>query len=62
MRCAIKEDGFLTDCTVVSEDPSGMGFGKATLELAPLLQYDLRKFPPPPGRMVNIPVLFRRPE
>lgn len=34
MRCAVRADGMLTDCTTLCEDPAGHGFGRATLGLA----------------------------
>jgi len=34
VECTVKGDGTLTDCSVVSEDPSGSGFGNATVRAA----------------------------
>lgn len=34
LRCAVNDAGLLVDCTVISEDPTGWGFGEATLRLA----------------------------
>jgi protein TonB len=38
LRCRVATDGRLQECLVASEAPSGWGFGKAALELAPLYQ------------------------
>ncbi|MBI1199732.1 MAG: TonB family protein [Phenylobacterium sp.] len=43
MRCHVEDAGDLSGCAVVSESPSGMGFGQAMLGLAPAMK---RK---PPG-------------
>jgi TonB family protein len=42
MRCQIQDDGTLSACTVVREQPAGRGFGDALLSLAPKYRY-----PPP---------------
>jgi protein TonB len=34
LRCTVKEDGYLKDCTVASEKPLGYGFGDAALKLS----------------------------
>jgi TonB family protein len=34
MRCHVNDTGHLDDCAIVSEDPVGLGFGQATLDLA----------------------------
>lgn len=32
VNCAVVEDGLLTDCRIVSEQPEGMGFGQMVLD------------------------------
>ncbi|HWE45854.1 MAG TPA: energy transducer TonB [Caulobacteraceae bacterium] len=34
VECTVKEDGTLTDCSVISESPAGAGFGNATVKAA----------------------------
>ena len=34
IRCKVKLDGTLTDCTIIREAPPGYGFGRATVEAA----------------------------
>ena len=34
MKCRVTEQGTLADCSVVSEDPPGEGFGEAALKLS----------------------------
>jgi protein TonB len=36
MVCGINDDGTLTNCAIVSEDPDGVGFGAATIRAAAL--------------------------
>jgi hypothetical protein len=38
MRCTAKADGFMTDCTVLSEEPVGYGFGDASLKVSRFFQ------------------------
>jgi TonB family protein len=40
LRCQVRADGHLGDCTVVAEQPLNAGFGAAALQLAPLFQID----------------------
>ncbi|WP_233243384.1 MULTISPECIES: TonB family protein [unclassified Caulobacter] len=60
--CAVRPDGRLADCRVVSETPKGEDFGLAAVALS----QKFRMLPPPEGyaRPVNvtIPVVFRMPE
>ncbi|MGA0607741.1 energy transducer TonB [Phenylobacterium sp. VNQ135] len=43
--CAVEPDGRLKDCRVVLETPSGQGFGKALVGLAPLYRRDMKRYP-----------------
>jgi len=36
IRCKVGMDASLTDCTIVTETPPGVGFGRAALRAAPL--------------------------
>ena len=40
LDCVFSGAGALTDCAVVSEQPVGLGFGRAALKLAPLFRAD----------------------
>lgn len=57
LRCTVMEDRHV-DCAVESETPSGAGFGRAALKLAPL--FVIREGHPAaaPGGRVAIPVRF----
>jgi len=64
MSCRVSELGILDGCSVSGEIPVGMGFGAATLQLAPY--FHLRPMSldgaPVGGAQVNIPVRFQVPE
>lgn len=38
LDCYVEGDGRLIDCSVMTEEPAGMGFGDAALSLAPMFQ------------------------
>lgn len=62
IECEAALDGVLKGCTVVSEDPPGMGFGAAALALAP--QFELRPAivnGRPASSQVRIPITFHAP-
>ena len=56
IRCAVADDGTARDCSVLSEDPEGWGFGAAALRLAPLFRL---KPGAKPGGAITIPINFR---
>jgi beta-lactamase regulating signal transducer with metallopeptidase domain len=61
MRCRVQRTGALSACAVIREAPLGAGFGKATLQMAPLFKMkpiglNARPFD---GGMVKIPVRFQ---
>ena len=60
MRCRVERTGALTACGIVREGPQGAGFGKATLQMAPLFRMKPRSVngAPVAGAFVNIPVKF----
>jgi hypothetical protein len=59
--CAVTADGGLADCTVVSEDPAGYGFGPAALGLTPLIRLDRSTGRPEVGERLNLPIRFMAP-
>lgn len=60
IRCRVERTGALTACAVVRETPQGAGFGKATLQMAPLFHMKPKSVGgrPVAGAMVAIPVKF----
>lgn len=62
LHCAVDVDGYLSDCTVISETPPGMGFGNAALEstgymrMKPATNYGI-----PMSSFINVPVHFKPP-
>lgn len=60
MACVVAVNGFLTRCHIISEDPPGIGFGPATLALAPLFQMRPRTVDgvSQEGAGVHIPVVW----
>jgi TonB family protein len=60
MRCAATEAGLLQNCTVVSETPSGQGFGAAALSLAGGMELKptTADGKPVAGRSFMVPVKF----
>ena len=58
--CVITVEGFLEACKVLSEDPQGMGFGQAALQLAPQFRMSpkIRGGKPVPGGEVTVPVVW----
>ena len=62
--CAVKDDGFLSDCEVTDESPEGMGFGAATLKLAPHFRMKPATIDGQPvhGASVRIPVNYKLPD
>lgn len=63
MDCRIAEGGGLEGCAVVSERPTGLGLGRATLKLSPLYRADGVSAAgwPSAGYRVRIPVDWRPP-
>jgi TonB family protein len=60
MRCRVEQTGVLTACAIVREAPQGAGFGKATLQMAPLFRMRPKSVSgrPVAGATVNIPIKF----
>ena len=60
LECKVAAEGSLKDCRVQIEDPVGLEFGVAALELAPLFKM-AEKAPDGSavaGRTIRIPILF----
>jgi len=64
VSCRVSELGILEGCTVSAETPAGMGFGRATLLLAPYFHMRPMSLDGVPvgGAQVNIPVRFAFPD
>jgi TonB family protein len=57
INCGVTVEGFLSTCEVVSEDPEGLGFGAAALQLAPQFRLSPKiDNGKPVASRVNIPV------
>ncbi len=63
IQCIVTRTGTLSDCSVLSEAPPGLGFGEAALKMAP--QFKMRpqtkNGTPVEGGVVKIPLRFRLP-
>lgn len=63
IACSVKDTGALTGCTVVSESPSGYGFGDAAIVLS--TRFRMKPMSangaPVEGLTVRIPMVFRNP-
>jgi TonB family protein len=60
IRCRVENTGALSACRIVRETPKGLGFGKATLQMAPLFRMKPKTVSGKPvaGALVTIPVKF----
>ena len=60
MRCMVSDADTLTDCRVLSEQPSGFGFGDALLRMSAYFRIDHLDGDKRPveGRPVEIPMTF----
>jgi hypothetical protein len=64
LTCFIDVHGLAERCRVAYEDPQGLGFGAAALELRPTLQIPPRKGPDgrPVGSEMNVALEFKAPD
>jgi len=60
--CAVAADGGLADCAVVSESPTGAGFGDAALGVVVKMRLDRTSGHPGVGERLNLPIRFAPPE
>jgi TonB family protein len=62
--CTADATGSMTDCSVQSEDPPGLGFGDAALPAAEIMQANLwtKTGTPIAGARVRIPIQFKLPK
>ena len=58
LHCTLQADHHLTDCSVKSEDPPGIGLGAAAMTMAPGMTINLDP-QPATGSALNIPVRFK---
>lgn len=58
--CQVTVEGFLQNCKVLWEDPVGLGFGQAALQLAPQFRMSpkIRGGKPIPGGKVSVPIVW----
>ena len=59
LQCTVMADGSLQDCTVVSEDPPGKGFGEAALASATHTKVRADPNRPAAGIKATIPFNFK---
>ncbi|MGR4865342.1 TonB family protein [Caulobacter sp. LARHSG274] len=61
LACQVTIEGYLQGCKVEAEDPEGLGFGAAALQLSPQFRMTpkIRGGKPQPGGQVTIPVDWR---
>ncbi len=60
IECHVQTSGSATDCTVISEDPPGLGFGEAAVKLAALFKMRPKTVDgvPVSGAGVTVPIEF----
>ena len=53
-------DGTLSGCETVTEDPAGLGFGEAAMEVASVMQMSpwTKQGAPVEGARINLPIKF----
>jgi TonB family protein len=64
VSCAVKHDGSLEDCGVVSEEPAGMGFGEAALKIAAVTAMNpwTAQGTPVEGARIRLPIRLVAPD
>jgi TonB family protein len=59
LHCIVDSEGYLTECAVADETPTGAGFGNAALEITAYMQMNPGTWNGVPIRSpVNVPVIF----
>jgi TonB family protein len=63
VECSVQHDGTLKDCIVASEDPAGMGFGDAALQVASVMAMNpwTAQGDPVDGARIRLPVRLELP-
>jgi TonB family protein len=58
--CSVAVDGTLSDCAIATEDPAGLGFGAAAMEVASVMQMSpwTKQGAPVEGARINLPIKF----
>lgn len=58
IRCKLDDQGLLVDCAVISEEPTGHGFGDAALKLSQKFKAETKSVSgkPSAGLVVEVPV------
>ena len=61
IQCTVRENGSLTDCSVLDESPSGAGFGRATIQAATRyrMRPQTRDGAPVGGARVNVTIRWQ---
>jgi TonB family protein len=64
VECTVAADGTLSGCTTVTEDPAGLGFGDAAMEVAGVMQMSpwTKQGAPVEGARINLPIKFVLPD
>jgi hypothetical protein len=58
INCVLMDDGRLTSCRIVAEEPPGAGIGAATLRLAGCFQFKMQGSCAHAGQHIEIPIRF----
>jgi TonB family protein len=60
VECTVAADGTLSGCETVTEDPAGLGFGEAAMEVASVMQMSpwTKQGAPVEGARINLPIKF----
>jgi protein TonB len=62
--CTVVHDGSLNDCAVASEDPAGLGFGDAALQIAAVMGMNpwTAQGTPVEGARIRLPIRLVLPQ
>ena len=60
VECTVSADGSLGGCVTVTEDPAGLGFGEAAMQVAGVMQMSpwTKQGAPVEGARINLPIKF----
>ena len=63
LHCRVDVDGYLADCTILSEEPQGQGFGNAALEITAYMRMQpATDYGVPVEGDVRLPITFAKPD